>query len=72
MTAYGTRARRAMPIPLSCGAWFLRCKDLIDSYQPDLVYFDDTDLPLGQTGLDIAAHYYNASHRSGHGERSKA
>jgi alpha-L-fucosidase len=41
--------------------WFLRCKDLIDSYQPDLLYFDDFDLPLGQTGLDIAAHYYNSS-----------
>ncbi|GAA0548371.1 alpha-L-fucosidase [Rhizomicrobium palustre] len=41
--------------------WFLRCKDLIDSYQPDLLYFDNFDLPLGQAGLDIAAHYYNAS-----------
>jgi alpha-L-fucosidase len=41
--------------------WFLRCKDLIDSYQPDLVYFDNFDLPLGQTGLDIAAHFYNSS-----------
>jgi alpha-L-fucosidase len=41
--------------------WFLRCRDLIDSYQPDLVYFDDFDLPLGQAGLDIAAHYYNSS-----------
>jgi alpha-L-fucosidase len=41
--------------------WFLRCKDLIDSYKPDLVYFDNFDLPLGQAGLDIAAHYYNAS-----------
>ncbi|MDC7684830.1 alpha-L-fucosidase [Asticcacaulis sp. BYS171W] len=41
--------------------WYLRCKDLIDSYNPDLVYFDDFDLPLGQAGLDIAAHYYNAS-----------
>jgi alpha-L-fucosidase len=41
--------------------WFLRCRDLIDSYRPDLVYFDDTGLPLGQAGLDIAAHYYNAS-----------
>jgi alpha-L-fucosidase len=42
-------------------SWFLRCRDLIDSYRPDLVYFDDTGLPLGQAGLDIAAHYYNAS-----------
>lgn len=41
--------------------WYLRCKDLIDSYKPDLVYFDNTGLPLGQTGLDIAAHYYNAA-----------
>jgi len=41
--------------------WFLRCKDLIDSYQPDLVYFDNTGLPFGQIGLDIAAHYYNSS-----------
>ncbi|MDC7675592.1 alpha-L-fucosidase [Asticcacaulis machinosus] len=41
--------------------WYLRCKDLIDTYQPDLVYFDNFDLPLGQAGLDIAAHYYNAS-----------
>jgi alpha-L-fucosidase len=41
--------------------WYLRCKDLIDSYKPDLIYFDNFDLPLGQVGLDIAAHYYNSS-----------
>jgi len=41
--------------------WFLRCQDLIDQYKPDLVYFDNFALPLGQAGLDIAAHYYNAS-----------
>ncbi|MGN6210272.1 alpha-L-fucosidase [Asticcacaulis sp.] len=41
--------------------WYLRCKDLIDSYQPDLLYFDNFDLPLGQVGLDIAAHFYNSS-----------
>lgn len=40
--------------------WFLRCQDLLDKYRPDLVYFDNFDLPLGQAGLDIAAHYYNA------------
>ncbi len=42
-------------------SWFLRCRDLIDTYRPDLVYFDNTGLPLGQAGLDITAHYYNAS-----------
>jgi alpha-L-fucosidase len=40
--------------------WYYRLKDLIDSYHPDLVYLDNTGLPLGQVGLDIAAHYYNA------------
>ncbi|MDR3527976.1 MAG: alpha-L-fucosidase [Rhizomicrobium sp.] len=47
--------------PAFTRAWYLRCKDLIDTYQPDLVYFDNFDLPLGQAGLDIAAHFYNAS-----------
>ena len=38
--------------------WFLRCQDLVDKYQPDLLYFDNIgELPLGQAGLDIAAHY---------------
>lgn len=41
--------------------WFLRCQELVDKYQPDLLYFDNTELPLGQAGLDIAAHYYNAN-----------
>jgi alpha-L-fucosidase len=41
--------------------WFLRAQDLVDKYHPDLLYFDDTELPLGKYGLAIAAHYYNAS-----------
>jgi alpha-L-fucosidase len=41
--------------------WFLRTQDLVDKYHPDLIYFDDSELPFGQTGLDIAAHYYNAN-----------
>jgi alpha-L-fucosidase len=41
--------------------WFLRAQDLVDKYHPDLLYFDDEELPLGQYGLDIAAHYYNAN-----------
>jgi alpha-L-fucosidase len=44
--------------------WFLRCQDLLDQYHPDLLYFDNIgSLPLGQAGLDIAAHFYNASMR---------
>ncbi|MGM9486454.1 alpha-L-fucosidase [Ideonella sp. YS5] len=41
--------------------WFLRCRDLIDTYRPDLLYFDNDGIPLGQAGMDIAAHFYNAS-----------
>jgi alpha-L-fucosidase len=41
--------------------WFNRMKDLLDKYHPDLLYFDDTKLPLGSAGLSIAAHFFNAS-----------
>ena len=54
--------------PLFVNTWFLRCQDLIDHYHPDLIYFDDTELPLGQTGLDITAHFYNANRRLAHGK----
>ena len=44
--------------------WFLRCQNLVDQYQPDLLYFDNIgQLPLGQAGLDIVSHFYNASTR---------
>ena len=51
--------------------WFLRCQELVDSYNPDLLYFDNTELPLGQAGLDIAAHYYNANMKR-HGGKLEA
>ncbi len=41
--------------------WFLRTQDLVDKYHPDLLYFDDEELPLGKFGLSVAAHYYNSS-----------
>jgi alpha-L-fucosidase len=41
--------------------WYARCQELVDKYDPDLLYFDNGGLPLGQAGLDIAAHYYNAN-----------
>lgn len=43
-----------------------RTIDLIDKYNPDLVYFDDTAFPLwpiSDAGLRIAAHMYNKSLR---------
>jgi len=41
--------------------WFLRCQDLVDKYQPDVLYFDTNELPLEQAGLDVVTHYYNLS-----------
>ncbi|WP_260702902.1 alpha-L-fucosidase [Edaphobacter flagellatus] len=48
--------------------WFLRCKELIDKYKPDMLYLDDEELPLGQAGLDLVAHFYNASAKWHNGE----
>ncbi len=45
-----------------CEKFYNRTIDLIDRYEPDLLYFDDTALPLwpiSDAGLKIAAHFYN-------------
>jgi len=54
------------PVPdkAYCEKFYNRTVDLIDKYNPDLLYFDDSGLPLhpvSDVGLRIAAHYYNAS-----------
>ena len=40
--------------------WFARIKDVIDKYQPDLLY-SDGGVPFGEVGLRIIAHLYNTS-----------
>ena len=47
--------------PVFANRWFFRLQDLIDKYNPDFVYLDNTEFPFGQIGLDIVAHYYNAN-----------
>jgi alpha-L-fucosidase len=50
--------------------FFNRTIELIDKYEPDVVYFDDSQLPfwpVSDAGLRIAAHFYNKSIRD-HGE----
>ncbi|MCW3836480.1 alpha-L-fucosidase [Sphingomonas canadensis] len=44
--------------------WHARIRDLVDSYQPDLLY-SDGGLPFGQVGRALVAHLYNASMRDG-------
>ena len=58
-----TSLARSNPMPPApfCENWYLRCKDLVEKYQPDVLYFDTNELPLGQPGLDVVAHYYNLS-----------
>jgi alpha-L-fucosidase len=51
--------------------FYARTVDLIDRYNPDMVYFDDHRLPLdpvSDVGLRLAAYYYNQSMKR-HGGR---
>ena len=40
--------------------WFNRIRDLIDSYEPDLLY-SDGGMPFGVVGRSLVAHYFNSS-----------
>jgi alpha-L-fucosidase len=50
--------------------WFLRIKDLLDHYQPDLLYTDGP-LPFEEYGLNLVAHHYNCS-ANRHGGQTEA
>lgn len=52
----------SIPTSQYCEKFYNRTIDLINRFNPDLLYFDDTGLPLypvSDAGLKIAAHYYN-------------
>lgn len=52
------------PTEAYCLDFYNRTVDMINKYRPDLIYFDDTALPLwpvSNVGLEIAAHYYNSN-----------
>ena len=54
----------SQPDQAYCDKFYNRTVDLINKYQPDLIYFDDTALPLwpvSDAGLKIAAHFYNTN-----------
>lgn len=53
--------------------WALRIKDLIDNYDPDILYFDCA-IPFrgednGKTGMDVIAHLYNNSMENHNGKQ---
>jgi alpha-L-fucosidase len=54
----------SQPDQAYCDRFYNRTVDLINRYHPDLIYFDDTALPLwpvADAGLKIAAHFYNTN-----------
>ncbi|HEY4988180.1 MAG TPA: alpha-L-fucosidase, partial [Opitutaceae bacterium] len=60
--AWGNGA--SIPDAAYCEKFYNRTMDLINKYHPDLLYFDDTVLPLwpvSDAGLRIAAHFYNSN-----------
>lgn len=65
--AWGNGA--SIPTAEYCTNFYNRTIDAINRYNPDLIYFDTTVLPLypvSDAGLKIAAHFYNhnmAAHR---------
>ena len=64
----------SVPDAAYCEKFYNRTIDLINKYQPDLIYFDDTVLPLypvSDAGMKIAAHFYNNNMKR-HGGRLEA
>jgi alpha-L-fucosidase len=54
----------SIPNQAYCDKFYNRTADLIKKYHPDLIYFDDTALPLwpvSDAGLKIAADFYNSN-----------
>ncbi|MBV9085517.1 MAG: alpha-L-fucosidase [Acidobacteriaceae bacterium] len=41
-----------------------RTRDLVDQHGPDLLYFDNSRLPLGWAGMNIGAYFYNSNLRN--------
>jgi alpha-L-fucosidase len=61
----------SVPDAAYCTNFYNRTVDLINRYNPDLIYFDDTVLPLypiSDAGLKIAAHFYNSNRRRHRGK----
>ncbi|MDP4269665.1 MAG: alpha-L-fucosidase [Bacteroidota bacterium] len=72
----------SIPSAAYCDKFYNRTMDMINKYNPDLIYFDDTSLPLvavdnsgnrststvSDVGLKIAASYYNKGANANNGK----
>jgi alpha-L-fucosidase len=61
----------ALPDPAYVKNFYDRTRDLIDQHNPDLLYFDDSLLPLGWAGMNIGAYFYN-NNKKLHGGKLEA
>ena len=69
---YGVKhPAHALPDTSYVKNFYDRTRDLIDQHHPDLMYFDDSLLPLGWGGLNIGAYFYNQSLKA-HGGKMEA
>lgn len=60
----------ALPSAEFCTNFYNRTLDVINRYNPDLLYFDTTGVPfypVSDAGLKIAAHFYNHSSAANNG-----
>lgn len=60
-----------LPDQAYCDKFYNRTMDLYNKYHPDVVYYDDTVLPLYpfcDAGLKLTAHMYNASAAANNGK----
>jgi alpha-L-fucosidase len=57
---YGAKhPKDALPDASYVKNFYDRTRDLIDQHDPDLLYFDNSLLPLGWGGMNVGAYFYN-------------
>ena len=57
---YGVKhPKDALPDASYVKHFYDRTRDLIDQHDPDLLYFDNSLLPLGWGGMNVGAYFYN-------------
>jgi len=66
LTAFNFANPQPMPTPEFCEMWENKVKEVIDRYQPDLIWFDGRLVIIGeQYRKDLMAYYYNQARRWG-------
>jgi len=69
---YGAKhPENALPDASYVKNFYDRTRDLIDQHDPDLLYFDNSLLPLGWGGMNVGAYFYNHNLKT-HGGKMEA